>query len=243
MIKEPENGLLFIETRDSENFQVSFSAFDSKSTQFLWREWSLDEKWLIGLLAANNDVLLLQRFANTGNPDKKSLIAINSRSKTVLWEVDDFSFYNWDKQTIWGIRTSGEFPQAKIDVLSGMLSEAVWAQREVQSTTEIESPVQYVAGTTHFETVKKFISHHVHQPIEMGVEYLEYNSFILSSVYFSETQGLANYLLVFNENGELVLKERLAEKVTGLGMGTFFILSGCLFFVKNRCELVAYTFI
>jgi hypothetical protein len=243
MIKEPEKGLLIIETRDGDNFQVAFSALNIQSNQFLWRDWTLDEKWLIGLLAVNNEVLLLQRFASTGNPDKKSLIAIDIKSRRLLWEVADFSFYNWDEQTIWGIKTLGEFPQAKIDVSSGVITEMSWKELDVQTKPEFDNPVQYMVGSPHFETIKKFILMQAHQVIEMGVEYLEYNGFILTSVYFKETQGLANYLIVFNESGELVLKERLAEKVQGLGMGTFFILSGCLFFVKNRLELVAYTFI
>jgi hypothetical protein len=243
MIKEPEMGLLIIETRDGDNFRVAFSALNIRSNQFLWRDWTLDEKWLIGLLVVNNEVLLLQRFADRGNPDKKNLIAIDIKSRQLLWEATNFSFYNWNKQTIWGIKTLGAFPQAKIDIASGVITEASWKEPDVEIYAEIGSPVQYIAGTPHFETVKNFILMQVHQPIEMGVEYLEYNGFIVTSVYFSETQGLANYLLVFNESGELVLKERLVEKVQGLGMGTFFILSGCLFFVKNRLELVAYTFI
>jgi hypothetical protein len=239
MIKEPENGLLIIETRDGDNLQVAFSALNIHTNQFLWRNWVLDEKWLIGLLAANNEVLLLQRFTDMGSPERKSLIAANISNRDVLWEVPDFSFYNWNEQSIWGIRTSGDFPRAKIEISTGRIIEASWIESEKEELS-VESPVYYGVGTQHYETVKKFILQHIHQPIEIGVEYLEYNGYIFLSVYFAETQGLANYLIVFDANGELVLKEQLAEKVTGLGLGTFFIFSGCLIFVKNRLELVVY---
>ncbi len=76
--------------------------------------------------------------------------------------------------------------------------------------------------------------------ITKGVEYLEFNDWIIVSVYVEESAKLANYLLVFSETGELVLTLKLGEKLGGLGSDTFFILSGCLFLVQNKTDLVAY---
>ena len=62
------------------------------------------------------------------------------------------------------------------------------------------------------------------------------------SFYIEEGVNLANYLLVFSLEGEVLLEVKLGEKLTGLGTDTFFMLSGCLFLVKNKSELAAYTF-
>ena len=53
---------------------------------------------------------------------------------------------------------------------------------------------------------------------------------------------MANYLLVLDKDGEVLLEVKLGEKLPGLGTDTFFMLSGCLFLIKNKKELVAYTF-
>ena len=243
MIIEPGNSCLFIETRDGDNLNVSFSAYDISSQQFLWRDWALDEKWMVGLLAANKEVLLLQRFMDKGNPDKKSLMAFEITTRKALWEVTNFSFNRWNDQFIYGKRTSGNFSKCRIEITKGLTEEFDWHEIEEQKTDEILNPVQFLHDTPYFDTVKKFILSELKEDIKIGVEYLEYNGFIISSAYLVESQGLANYLIVFNERGELALKERIAEKIQGLGMGTFFVLSGCLFFVKNRLELVAYKFL
>ncbi|HET9053829.1 MAG TPA: DUF4905 domain-containing protein, partial [Cyclobacteriaceae bacterium] len=94
-------------------------------------------------------------------------------------------------------------------------------------------------GTPHFETVKKFVSQTDYR-ITKGVEYLEFSGWIIMSVYVEESAKLANYLLVFRETGGLALTVKLGEKLAGLGADTFFILSGCLFLVQNKTDLVAY---
>jgi len=38
----------------------------------------------------------------------------------------------------------------------------------------------------------------------------------------------------------LLLKEKLDEHLKGIGLDTFFVLSGYVFFVKNKVELVCY---
>jgi hypothetical protein len=243
MIAVPERNLIFLEVRHGETFQVEFSALDYHSNQFIWKDWKMKESWWVSLTAANRDTLLLHTFVNRGNPDHKNLIACDIFSKTIRWEVEEFSFYDWDEAVIKGYRTKEDIVPAVINSKSGEVTEEKWeaSNPPVVNNTTIK-PMQYVEGALHFETVQKFIELRIQKPISAGVEYLEYGNWIIVSVYIRESEGLANYLLVMTQEGELVLKEKLGEKLEGLGVDTFFILSGCLFFVKNRLELVAYTF-
>jgi hypothetical protein len=73
----------------------------------------------------------------------------------------------------------------------------------------------------------------------MALEYLEHDSIIFISFYVQENE-LANYLFMLSADGNLLVKEKLDEQLKGIGLGTFFILSGCVFFVKNKAELVSY---
>ncbi len=58
--------------------------------------------------------------------------------------------------------------------------------------------------------------------------------------YYVTESGLSNYLVVMDGEGEVLLHEKLAEQLKGIGMETFFVLAGCVFFVKNREDLVSY---
>jgi len=242
MVAVPEKKLLVLEIRDGEKFQVEFSALDYHYNQFIWKDWRLKESWWVGLMAANRSTLLFQTFINRGNPDHKNLIACDILSRVVRWEIEEFSFYDWDESTINGYRTKGEITLAQIDIKSGMVKEDGWASFGTKEEDAAVRPTQYIEGVQHFSTVQQFIVQRLNQTISGGVEYLEWGNWIVVSVYFQETEGLANYLIVMTLEGEVVLKEKLGEKLEGLGVDTFFILSGCLFFVKNRLELVAYRF-
>lgn len=236
----PEKDLLFIEIRDEVNFQVTFAALQIKTNQFLWNGLELKESWWVSLQAAKEDTVLFQSYVSKGNPDHKNLIAFDIFTKTVRWEVEEFSFYDWNDTTIFGYRTKDDIQPAIIDGRTGVVTEMRW---EVQSTgkdVKSTSPVQFLEGTTHFESVKSFIGHKTQLSIVMGVEYLEWDNWIMVSAYADQEGSLANYLLVFDKAGTMLLREKLGEKLQGLGTDTFFVLSGCLFFVKNKSELVAY---
>jgi hypothetical protein len=235
---EAEN-LLFIEVRDDVNFTVRFSVLDYAQPAFRWKDISLPENWWLSMTAASSEVLLLTRYLNKGNPDRKSLIAVDVTTHTIRWEVEDFSFFNLCTTHVVGYNTKDEFVEATIDLATGKLTNQPRQAVERQSAGERERPVFYAEGTPHFETIKKFVAATDFYIIK-GVEYLELANWIVMSIYIDEADSLANYLLVFNRTGELVLKVKLGEKLVGLGADTFFILSGCLFLVKNKTELVAY---
>jgi len=73
----------------------------------------------------------------------------------------------------------------------------------------------------------------------IALEYLEHDSIIFISFYIEEGE-LANYLLIISAGGEVLMKEKLDEHLKGIGIDTFFLLSGCVIFVKNKVELFSY---
>jgi hypothetical protein len=255
----PKRDVLIIEVRDDKNFQVQFSALDFQNDKFLWEGITLKEKWWVGLTAANENTILFHTYVNKGNPDHKNLIAFDIFNKNVRWEVDEFSFFDWDDSEIWGYRTNDELTQAMINIESGVLLEKAWMTKATNQRKDSTRPVQYLEGMPHFETVKMFVQQKTHHQPVRGVEYLEWKDWIMVSFYTEEetclpalrtTSGggpdrqgsLANYLLVLTSKGEVLLEVKLGEKLTGLGTDTFFMVSGCLFLVKNKSELVVYTF-
>jgi hypothetical protein len=238
----PEKDILIIEVRDDIKFEVQFSAFDFRNNQFLWEGITLKESWWIGLTAANDSTVLLHTYTNKGNPDHKNLIALNILTGTVRWEIEEFSFFDWDDSEIVGHLTQDELVRATINIKSGELNEKPWMAKTIAERTEPIRPVRYFEGTQHFETVKKFMESRTNYHPTKGIEYLEWKDWIMISLYTDEEGSLANYLLALDKDGEVLLEVKLGEKLPGLGTDTFFMLSGCLFLIKNKKELVAYTF-
>ncbi len=238
----PENHILIIEVRDDKNFQVQFFALNFLTNKFIWENVKLKESWWIGLTAVNTQTLLFHTFVNRGNPDHKNLTAFDIFDQKIRWEIGEFSFFDWNDKEILGYRTTNELVQATINIESGAITDGKWEAQPMDNQTESSKPIQYFEGTLNFETVKKFMNQKTQYQITKGVEYLECKEWIIISAYVEGEKGLANYLLVFNTEGEVLLEEKLGENLPGLGSDTFFMLSGCLFLVKNKSELVAYTF-
>lgn len=231
---------LVLEVRDDVNFKVTFSLLDYVKNEFVWKDISLPESWWVNLAAVNKSTVLLNRFMNKGgNPDHKSLIALDAVSTAIRWEAEELSFYDWNDSEILGYRTKDDLMPVKINLLTGELAEEPWHHSPESTRHEKPRPVFYAEGTAHFETVKKFVAQ-TDYVITKGVEYLEFSGWIIVSIYVEESGKLANYLLVFSETGTLALTVKLGEKLAGLGADTFFILSGCLFLVQNKTDLVAY---
>jgi hypothetical protein len=238
----PKSDILIVEVRDDKNFTVQFSALDFDTHKFLWEGITLKEKWWIGLTAANKNTILFHTYVNQGNPDHKNLIAFNIFDKNVRWEIEEFSFFDWDETEIWGYKTKDDLIQSTVNIESGIITERDWTTGGIGEKNDSVRPIQYFEGMPHFETVKKFIQQKTtHQPTK-GAEYLEWKDWVMVSYYAEDAGSLANYLLVSSREGEVLLEVKLGEKLTGLGTDTFFMLSGCLFLVKNKSELVAYTF-
>jgi len=238
----PDKDILIIEVRDEVKFQVQFSALDFLNNQFLWKGITLKESWWIGLTAANDTTVLFHTYANKGNPDHKNLIALDIFTGNVRWEIVEFSFFDWDDSEIAGHLTKDELNQATVNIKTGELTEKGWTIKTANEKAGPIRPVGYFEGTPYFESVKEFVQKRTDYHPTKGIEYLEWKDWIMVSMYIEESGSLANYLLVFGTDGEVLLEVKLGEKLPGLGTDTFFMLSGCLFLVKNKTELVAYTF-
>lgn len=105
-------------------------------------------------------------------------------------------------------------------------------------TSKAIYPFQYLDGDPDFETVKNFIQTKGKAIPRLGAEYIEHEGFIFISYYRGD--ALTNNLAIFNEVGDCVYEETIGTNLKGIGLNTFFIASGYLFFVKNKIELVTF---
>jgi hypothetical protein len=237
-----DSNLLVVEVRDDQNFQVEFSVLDYSENAWTFEKLRLSEQWWAGITAAGGSTILFHTFRSKDNPDHKNLIAYDIFKRKIRWEVEEFSFFDWDDSTIWGHKTGTDLLQATISIESGVVTEMKWGDKHGLKAMEIAKPLRYLEGMQHFETVQRFVEQRsTYLPVK-GIEYLEWREWIMIGIYVEEGGKLANYLLVFNSNGELSMEEKLDENLVGLGADTFFILSGCLFLIKNRSELAVYSY-
>ncbi len=238
-VVDPLHGRLFIESRDTSLKQVFFSALSLARRQWLWKEISFDEPWWISLEAVCKNQLLLTVYADTNNPDKKSLIVFDCEQQKISWWKNDFSVDLVAGDFIHGRDTKYGHKELILEVKAGTEIARDSVVLQAPQNFDIIRPFQYREGSEHFETIRSFLSSKAGILSVSVIEYCELDAFIVVSAFVKEEE-LANYLFVFTKTGEMVLKETLGEQLKGIASDTFFIFSDFLIFVKNKRELVSY---
>lgn len=107
-------------------------------------------------------------------------------------------------------------------------------------TNDTVYPFQYLAGEPEFETVKNFLTAQRKEMPVLGAEYIEYADHIIISYYVGAPARFNNWLAIYNLKGECLYEDEIGTNLKGIGINTFFITSGYLFFVKNKTELVTF---
>lgn len=230
------NEILVVEVRDAERRRVSFSAVDLTSGRLLWDDLTFDELWWISLNAAQGHVAIFTYYSETDNPDKKAVIAYDIVQRQILWWKNDFSLSELGGNCVAGIASKYGHQRLVLDLNTGGETAFVPPPPE----TGVARPVQYAEGHPYFKTVKTFLQSRFNLNPVVSLEYLEHDGMIIISCYTRETE-LSNDLFIVSAQGELLLQEKLATQLKGIGQDTFFICGGSVIFVRNKKELFSYT--
>jgi hypothetical protein len=238
LVAHPDRPAIFIELRNESAKKVTFSALDLKTRQFLFNDLAFEEPWWISLSFVSGETLLLTVYNDTNNPDKKSIIAYDIIEKKIRWWRNNFAITTVTNNRVAGVDTGLGMKFFTLDLQDGepRTEHSVLAPEQ---NFLLNKPLQYYPETAHFETVKSYLEAKLKISPQSVIEYMEFNSLIFISYYVAEPD-LANYLMVMDSDGEVLLHERIGERLKGIGVDTFFLLSGYLIFVKNKRELISY---
>src|ERR1700760_3655745 len=77
--------IVFIEVRDQSDKKVSFAAINLDAGEILFDELFTEERWLTGIEAAYDGILLLHNYQSEATPVHKGLMAIEGTTGEILW--------------------------------------------------------------------------------------------------------------------------------------------------------------
>ncbi|MBS1528208.1 MAG: DUF4905 domain-containing protein, partial [Bacteroidetes bacterium] len=83
---------LSVELRDRGNKRVCFSSLNLKTGQVHFNELKSEERWLTGIEAAHDGVLLLHNYQSEAGPAHKGLIALDEFTGAILWNDFNLAF-------------------------------------------------------------------------------------------------------------------------------------------------------
>jgi len=241
MLESSTHQILLLEVRRASDKTVRFAAFDYAQNRFLWQDVMFEEPWWINLAGVVGEMVLFTVYTETNNPDQKSLLAYRLHEQSIGWWRNDFSLAAVSGKVVRGFTYKTGLKELSLDGDTGAVV-VVEKDAETPQNLTVIRPFQYRVGEEDFETIRAYLAGRLPGDPVLAIDYLEHGEFILISCYVREPE-LANYLIVLDREGNEVMREKAGQNLSGIGVDTFFVLEGSLFFVKNKSELLRYKLI
>jgi hypothetical protein len=236
---------LVAETREGNARKVNFAAVYLLSGSLQWNNLALPEPWWVTGTAIVEDTLLLQIFADPQKPETKGIIGVHLPTGLVGWQQPEHSFVQLSTEGIIAVQSGNEDPV--FHVLSAASGEIISVLEHTQLNTlsyltqpYLVHPVHYTQENTYFGSIVTFLKQKLGIEPQKAVDYAEFHQLIGISYYIYERKKLSNFLLVLDKEGNVLLHEKLAAQLPGIGLDTFFIIHQYLIVVKDKKELIAY---
>lgn len=226
------SGIIFLETRDSENKRVTFTGIDLINHQVTFDNLATPERWLAGIETAYNGVLLIHNYLSESSPVHKGLTAIAGPNGETLWSNYTLAF---DHLSVNGPVVYNAQVQPKKLFLADIKNGATLRGYEPLVDTDLDNrikspqmvPAQLLTG--------------ISLPVEAygnTVHYMEHNSYRIVSLHTFLGGQLEQHLFVLDNEGGIVYRDLLAGGIQKLQPEAFVVHNNKLICLKNRSELV-----
>lgn len=221
---------IFIEIRDSVEKQVSFSAVDLGHGLIKFKDFKTPERWLTGIEAAFDGVLLLHHYQTTTGPVHKGLLAIDGRSTGILWSNYTLGF---DHLTDEGPVLYDAHIQPRKLFLADIKTGA---------TKRVYEPSVY--KMLRNSLVAPEIIHPwllppdiplIH-PYGEQIHYLEYNNLRIVSLHALKAGTLTQSIIIVT-GAKIVYEDLLNVSIQKLQPEAFIMHKNRLIYIKNKSEL------
>jgi hypothetical protein len=224
--------IIFLEVRNTEDKKVSFTAIDIQTGTVNFKELSTAERWLTGIEAAYDGVLLIHNYQSGNGPVHKGLIAVDGGSGQTLWSNYTVAF---DHMSVNGPVVYNTQIQPKrlslADIKTGIVLRAYEQVIDREADNLIVAaqllPAQFLS------TLALLV-----EAYGNTVHYMEYNSYRIVSLHTILAEQLEQRLYIFDANGNVVYQDLLQGHIQKLQPEAFVLHKHKLIYLKNRSELI-----
>ena len=193
---------LFVEIRDTEEKKVSFGSIGLDSGKVHFKDMVTPERWLTGIEAAYNGVLLIHYYQSEKGPVHKGLLAINAFTGNTLWS--NFT-YGFDHLTVNGPIVYDTRMQPRKLFLADIKTGESTRIYEPYVYRELENNIRIPEQLTPELLPASLVTIH---PFGNWVHYLEYNNFRIVSLHALKGGRLIQELYVF-DGGSMIYEDLL----------------------------------
>jgi hypothetical protein len=221
---------IYAEIRESSDKKVYFAAISLESGKVFFDGLETEERWLTGIEAAFNGILLLHNYESEAGPTHKGLIAIDGTTGEILWNNYIYAF---DHMSINGPVIYDARIQPRKLFLADIKTGATIRRYEQSIDTEIDNQVILPdeVSPEFLETMKIPV-----EPIGNTVHYLGYNNFRIVSLHTFVAGMLQQHLYILDDI-KIIYEDLLNTDIQKLQPESFLLHKDHLIYLKNKSQL------
>jgi hypothetical protein len=221
---------IFVETRNEQEKQVSFSSIDLSTGKINFKELTTPERWLTGIEAAYNGVLLLHNYQSENGPLHKGIIGVDAHTGETLWGnyINAFDHLTADGPVVYNTSI-----QPKKLFLADVKTGATNRVYDPSVNHEIQNNIVVPALVDPAFLSPELL---LLTPFGNSVHYLEYNNFRIVSLHTLEADVLKQHLYIL-DGIDKVYEEILNTDIRKLQPEAFILHKNRLIYIKNKSAL------
>jgi len=221
---------LLLELRNSEDRQVSFASIDLLSGKTWFKNLVTPERWLTGVQAAYNGVLLVHNYQSEKSPEHKGLVAIDAFTGDTLWFNYNYGFdyLSSDGPLLYDTRI-----QPRKIFLADIKTGATIRNQASFAFNELPNKIMVPEIISKEELQQQFRGF---DPFANMVHYHEYNNFRIVSLH-ALVDGKLTQMLYVMQGINKVYEDLLNTDIQKLQPEAFIMHQNRLVYIKNKCEL------
>jgi hypothetical protein len=224
---------LFVEVRDSEEKKVHFGSVSLINGKTYFKDLTTPERWLTGIEAAYDGVLLLHNYESESSPVHKGLIAINALTGKTLWSNYNFTF---DHLSAKGPIVYDSRIQPRKLFIADIKTGATISRYEASIYEELPNNV-LLPELVPEEDFSNIIPS---DTFGNTIHYLKYNNFRIVSLH-TLVDGQLNQLLFIMDGNKKIYEDLLNNKIQKMQPEAFILHKNHLIYIKSKSELKVLT--
>jgi hypothetical protein len=227
---DSQTGIMVIELRNEQEKQTSFASLNLTTGKVYFDNLVMPERWLTGVEAVFNGMMLLHYYKHESGPEHKTIIAVDATTSAELWSNYNLAF---DHLCVNGPIAYNTNIQPKklllIDVFTGQTIRPYDATQDKPLENEIVIPDMLPAGQLVPGSLPD-------EPYGNMVHYLNHNSYRIVSLHTFKNGALQQHLYILKD-GEVVYYDLLNQHIQKLQPEAFVLHKNTLVYIKNKAEI------
>jgi hypothetical protein len=225
-----QTGIMAVELRNEQDKQTSFVSLNLITGEVYFNNLVMPERWLTGIEAVYNGIMLLHYYKHESGPEHKTIIAIDAKTSAEVWSNYNLAF---DHLSVNGPVVYNTSIQPKklllINVLTGQILSPYDATQDKPLEQEIVIPEMAPVGQLVPGSLPD-------EPYGNMVHYLNHNSYRIVSLHTFKNGALQQHLYILKD-AEVVYYDLLNQHIQKLQPEAFVLHKNSLIYIKNKAEI------